>query len=139
MGPDPYLIIQIGADAHVWPLGTERVDEQEALVQAARVALGIAPEVTGLPDSGATIAITFGEPHHTLMARATLGTADDLLKVDRARVAAHAAARADIARRVHIDAVRAAYALLDEQGKAEVRGATAAPVSGEGASDGPLV
>lgn len=109
-----YLIIHMGPEVHVWDLGDAGVDQLERLVFAARISLDIPPAVTGFPgDSGVVVMVTQGEPHHTLMARAKVGTAEDLAAVDPAAVSAYQTARADAHRDVQLEAARAALADLD--------------------------
>lgn len=125
---DEWLIIHTPTEVYCWDLGAPTDDEREDLVDRARVSCGLTPEDTGAPDAtGVVIMLTFGEPHETLMDRAVVGTAADLAKVNRAKVQAHKAGRAQAARQVQIDAAKTVLAALHP---ADLAGVIASTKSG---------
>ena len=114
-----WLIVRTPDAIHVWPVWGETDQPDEALINAARVAVGF-PAHDNWPDdgSGYSVALTLGEPHHTLLAQATVGTVADLSKVDPAAVQAYATARVAAGRQAQIDAAKMALMQLDPAGKA---------------------
>lgn len=116
-----WLIIRTPDGVHAWPVWEEHGESDETLINAARVSAGF-PAHDQWGNDGFDIQLTLGDPHPTLLERATVGTVEDLRQVAAVAVTAHADARAAAIRQTQIDAARTAYALLDDPGKAEVRG-----------------
>jgi hypothetical protein len=109
---DRWLVIILGEQAWLWNLGQAEQDELVDLVNAARVIAGFPASDDWSQDPagrGMSVAFTFGEPHHTMMARATVGTVEQLRGVDRAKVRAHARARELDARAARIASAKAAF------------------------------
>jgi hypothetical protein len=98
---------------YAWPAGG---DPGDAELNAARTLVGFPPNDDWIDDdSGWQLMLTNGEPHHTLMERAIVGTLADLNKVDPTAVAEHSETR----RRGYVTrraaAVLTALAALDDE------------------------
>jgi len=128
---DAWLIIRQAPSVWVCNLGDPGAlgdEPRELLINRMRVATGFPPVDDWLSDAATrSVAMTFGEPHPTLMAAATVLTVDDLTKVDPAAVAAHAQARAEAARQAQIDAAQTVLAQLHPDDLAAVVAAAQAP------------
>lgn len=91
---DEWLIIHTADGAHLWNLGQPTDDERETLTNAARVVVGFpAHDRWPFEGDGWTLALSFGEPHPSLVDRAEAHTRQSLARVPHRDVAAHAQAR----------------------------------------------
>lgn len=109
-----WLIVQHrGGEPMVWHLGGATDRDLAELVDAARVAMGI-PADDGGTSAQWDLQLTYDEPHHTLLARATMRDPAELLAVtpaalDEYRAAVHAAGRQG-----RLEAARAALSQLSD-------------------------
>lgn len=112
-----WIIIRTPLGVHVWEADIDLVD-------AARVAAGFpVGDAWALDDGEWDLAVDPGDdpPHPSLLAGAlVVGTADDLRAVDPKALEAHKLECLRVRRQTQIDSVKAAYAALDEEGKAAV-------------------
>lgn len=109
-----WLIIHKGPDWHVWPLGDDLTDDElQDLIMRARCAVEFPDGDDWVKDiAQTTIQVTHGEPHPTMLARATVHDRGDLKAVDPAALTTYRGRCAAAARRVRLDAARAAMTLL---------------------------
>jgi hypothetical protein len=115
-----WLIIHAPGGPWCWPLGGDQ-SERERLVAAGRVLAGFpADEAWVDDDSKRAVMVSLGEPHQTLIARATVGTLADLRKVDPTLVDAHQAGRAQWSHTRQVEAVALLLATMDSDTLATV-------------------
>jgi hypothetical protein len=108
-----WLIIHAPGGPWCWPLGGDQ-SERDRLVAAGRVLAGFpADEAWVDDDSKLAVMVSLGEPHPTLIARATVGTLADLRKVDQALVDAHQAGRAQWSHTRQVEALALMLATMD--------------------------
>jgi hypothetical protein len=89
-----WLIIKTPQAVHCWNIGNPDDLGRDDLLDRARVASGFPASDDWISNgSGYDLQITYGEPHPSLLERATVGTVADLSKVDAELVAQHADAR----------------------------------------------
>lgn len=119
-----WLIIHTPAGAvHAWEVWAEDEPPDNAIIDAARVSTGFpANDEWAHDEYGWDIQLTLGRPHDKLMKRATVGTVEELRKVDAAAVQAHTAGRLEATQRAHVDELRARLAELDDETLAAVLG-----------------
>lgn len=117
-----WLIMHTPDGPYVWALGDPFDDELADLVDAARVVAEFPAHDRWVYDGqGYMLFVSRGEsPHHTLMARATLGTRDQLAAVDRRLVAGHREARQKAAVADRMSKATAAVAALDDTTLAQI-------------------
>lgn len=131
---DEWLIIHTPGQPYVWNLGElgDDYELRERLVYAARLSVGFPatddwatnPQITeqfvadGLPPRevlASSVMLSPGEPHHTLMARAVVGTRAELEAVSADAVDAYRRDHLDSQRRAAVEAHAAALASLDPE------------------------
>lgn len=87
---DEWLILHSPDASWVWRFGQPGDEERNHLIGAARVLTGFPAHDDWISDgSGWSLTLTDGEPHHSLMARATVNA--DLSVVDTAAMNTYAA------------------------------------------------
>lgn len=113
-----WLIIHTPDGVFVWPVWEDDAEPDASLIDAARVLVGYPaddiPVRTDTDTDGYDIQLAPGEPHASLLARATVGSVADLRKVDATAVATHVQARVAAARQSTVDAAKAVLANLDD-------------------------
>lgn len=108
-----WLVITTRAGVYAWPVWEDGEHPDERLINAARVLTGFpADDSSWVVDRGYDLQLTPGTPHHTLLARATVGTVDDLRAVHDAKVDEHVAARVDAHQAVLVASAKDALAAL---------------------------
>lgn len=125
---DEWLIIHTPGGVYCWDLGAPADDEREDLVNRARVLASVpAQDVWPGDGTGYVIMLSYGEPHATLLARATVGTVGDLAAVDVAAVEAHQAGRDELARQERLAGATAALDALSADDRAVFLANASAP------------
>lgn len=110
---DRWLIVHTPDGPLCWNLGSPTDDELEPLINAARLAAGVPANEDWIQDgSGFAVMLTRGEPHDTLLARATVSPVAELRAADRAAVEEHAAGRQAAAHERHVAATKNTLAAL---------------------------
>jgi hypothetical protein len=119
---DTWLVIHTAAGAvHAWNLGDADLETREHATWAARAQLAfVADDSWVTSEDPSSVAITFGQPHHTLMAVAQVGTLADLQAVKPAVVAAYRDEYAKTQRATAIESAHRMLAGLDDEARAEV-------------------
>jgi len=116
-----WLIIRTPGGVQCWDLGHPTDVERELLVNAARVAVDFPAHDEWAHDGSPwDVQVTFGQPHPSLLARATVGSVADLAAADPAAIATHQAQRVVAASQDRIGAARAVLAALDPAERAQV-------------------
>ena len=111
-----WLIIGTPSGIRCWDLGEPDDDERATLVEAARVLMDFpAHDEWVLTQTPFDVQLTEGEPHPTLLERATVGTVDELRTADPAAVEEHAAARRAAARERDVEAMKTALAAMSPE------------------------
>lgn len=109
---DQWLIIHL--HEKVWVANLAEETDVDSLVDAARVLAGFPSTDDWWQDpTDMSVILTMGEPHPTLMARATVLTVEQLRGASPADVAEDRRQRAEAARGARVAAARAALAQLD--------------------------
>jgi len=128
-----WLIVNTPDGVHCWPVGDTGHDVK---VLAARMLVGC-PNGTEVILDGSPwdVQLTYDRPHESLLARATVHTAEELDRADPAALSAYTAAEATEYRSEQMRAARAALDGLDPAAKEELftaygRAPAAAPTKG---------
>jgi hypothetical protein len=116
-----WLIIHTPTGSWVWDLGTPTPDERGDLTNRARVMAGFPANNDWVGSDDAAVMLTYGRPHDSLMARATVGTVADLARVNDDESARYAAAMAEVHQRIMVDAARDALLALPADAQAALR------------------
>jgi hypothetical protein len=113
--PETWLIIHmLDGSVHVWDLGEIDPTDLEAASVAARTAVGFqADDQWPHEDGPAAVMVSYGEPHHTLMERATVHHRSELSKVDAAAVATYQAELERVRQTALVDTFATTLAGLD--------------------------
>ncbi|MES2211024.1 MAG: hypothetical protein V4515_12730 [Chloroflexota bacterium] len=118
---DEWLVIRHGGGTWAWNLGPADDEARYDLVARARVACGYPTGLDWFADpEQAQITVSPGEPHQTLLARATVGTLADLAAVDAGRLAELLEHLAAQDRQRQVDAALAVLGQLDPAALAAV-------------------
>lgn len=111
---DWWLIVQTPSGLHLWNLGRPADEQRDDLILRARTHIGFPAGDALLPGAGNwDLALSPGEPHGTLLHRATVHDLADLARVPDADVQAYRCDCEQAARTASLDAARAAIAQLD--------------------------
>lgn len=117
-----WLIAHTPHGVRCWDLGVDELpDDVDALVAAAGLTVGLPADGPWVDTAGEwDLSLTVGQPHQTLLERATVADAAALRTVDPTRLAAYRQAQAHAIRATKVDAARAALAALDVADVADV-------------------
>ena len=113
-----WLIIRTPTGVFAWSVWGENDEPDEALIDAARVLTGVPADDGWIFDRSYDLQLTRGEPHPSL--QATISAVADLLAVSDITLNTYRAERIRVGRQTQIDAVKAAYDLLDAAARTEV-------------------
>lgn len=108
-----WALIRTPGGVHVWDLGDGDDAQRTDLINRARVTAGF-PADDAWVGSGYDLSLSSGAPHPSLLDRATVGTVEDLSKVDARLVDQHVAARLQAHHATAVAGAKRAILALDE-------------------------